>query len=100
MRGRECITRCKRRRSVLAMNDPKTVAGDFSSFAPTPGPGGDGESAARSTPTAGGIRPPMPARYPGPARSPEYNRRVAIHEGAGHAFLSPRLVTELESVRI
>src|SRR5258708_5286625 len=100
MRGRECITRCKRRRSVLAMNDPKTVAGDFSSFAPTPGPGGDGESAARSTSTAEGIRPPMPGRDPVPGRSPEYNRRIAIHEGAGHAFLARCMGTELKSVSI
>ena len=39
-------------------------------------------------------------QYPVPGRSPEYNRRIAIHEGAGHAYLARCMGTELHSVSI
>jgi hypothetical protein len=40
------------------------------------------------------------AQYPVPGRTPEYNRRLAIHEGAGHAYLARCMGTELKSVSI
>jgi hypothetical protein len=40
------------------------------------------------------------SEYPVPGRSPEYNRRIAIHEGAGHAYLARCMGTELHSVSI
>jgi hypothetical protein len=39
-------------------------------------------------------------QYPVPGRSREYNRRIAIHEGAGHAYLARCMGTELHSVSI
>jgi hypothetical protein len=40
------------------------------------------------------------SEYPVPGRTPEYNRRLAIHEGAGHAYLARCMGTELQSVSI
>jgi hypothetical protein len=40
------------------------------------------------------------AEYPVPGRTPEYNFRLAIHEGAGHAYLARCMGTELQSVSI
>ena len=39
-------------------------------------------------------------QYPVPGRSEAYNRRIAIHEGAGHAYLARCMGTELHSVSI
>jgi hypothetical protein len=84
------------------------------------GPGAEPESRARSPLSGEGyIVPPMSAgsaaaidglaglpvgsrepAYPVVGRSKEYNRRIAIHEGAGHAFLARCMGTELRSVSI
>lgn len=45
-------------------------------------------------------RPNPDAHYPVPGRTPEYNRRLAIHEGAGHAYVARCMGTELQSVSI
>jgi hypothetical protein len=49
----------------------------------------------------GGSRIAVRSRqYPVPGRSESYNRRIAIHEGAGHAYLARCMGTELRSVSI
>jgi hypothetical protein len=39
-------------------------------------------------------------QYPVSGRSEAYNHRLAIHEGAGHAYLARCMGTELQSVSI
>jgi hypothetical protein len=45
-------------------------------------------------------RPSAVSGYPVPGRSAETNLRIAIHEGAGHAYLARCMGTELHSVSI
>jgi hypothetical protein len=81
------------------MNDISESGGSvFDPLAlPSPGP----DACARA-----GIRPRIDApiiagQYPAlPGRTPEMNRRIAIHEGAGHAYLARCMGTELHSVSI
>jgi hypothetical protein len=83
------------------MIDPnsKTEAGDFLPLAPASGPGAEGESRARSTPTGLSVAPPMPAGsaaavigngFPDDGRAPERSdaddERIALHE-ASHAVV-------------
>jgi hypothetical protein len=48
----------------------------------------------------GGREPVIAGQYPVPGRTPEYNLRLAIHEGAGHAYVARCMGTELQSVSI
>jgi hypothetical protein len=57
-------------------------------------PASDSIGLARLQPASG------VSEYPVPGRSPEYNRRIAIHERAGHAYLARCMGTELHSVSI
>jgi hypothetical protein len=61
---------------------------------------GDGGREAVPRSAAGGRMPDAAGEYPVPGRTAEYNRRIAIHEGAGHAFLARCMGTELKSVSI
>jgi hypothetical protein len=56
---------------------------------------------ARPQPASGAGRSELErGQYPAPGRSEAMNRRIAIHEGGGHAYLAPCLGTELHSVSI
>jgi hypothetical protein len=80
--GSVCTTRGKRRCWAIAMIDQKTVTGVCDSLAQVSGPGGVGESAARST---------LP-------RSAADDERIALHEIGGHALVGRLLGSELGGV--